>query len=64
MLLLFVQVSSCFWNSDQSLLVTCSQDKVVQIWSITQNTVELQNTFSCISRLQLLVLANLLSLFL
>eukprot|EP00066_Takifugu_rubripes_P013620 XP_011602886.1 PREDICTED: probable E3 ubiquitin-protein ligase HERC1 isoform X2 [Takifugu rubripes] len=43
------KVSSCFWNSDQSLLATCSQDKVVQIWSITQNTVELHNTFSCIS---------------
>lgn len=47
---MFFQVSSCFWNSDQGLLVTCSQDKVVQIWSITQSTVELQNTFSCISR--------------
>lgn len=50
---LFEQVSSCFWNSDQNLLATCSQDKVVQIWSLTQSTVELQNTFSCISRLDL-----------
>lgn len=55
---MFVQVSCCFWNSDQSLLVTCSQDKVVQIWSITQDTVELQNTFSCISRSYLLVLSD------
>lgn len=57
---MFFQVSSCFWNRDQSLLVTCSQDKVVQIWSVAQNTVELQNTFSCISRLWLPVLSNLL----
>lgn len=46
-----VQVTSCFWNSDQSLLATCSQDKVVQLWSVSQNTVELQTTFSCITRL-------------
>lgn len=52
-----VQVTSCSWNSDQSLLATCSQDKVVQLWSINQNTVELQNTFSCITRLCPLVLA-------
>ncbi|XP_042364650.1 probable E3 ubiquitin-protein ligase HERC1 isoform X3 [Plectropomus leopardus] len=43
------KVSSCSWNSDQSLLATCSQDKVVQLWSISQNTVELQTTFSCIA---------------
>lgn len=49
-----VQVTSCFWNSDQSLLATCSQDKVVQLWSISQSTVELQTTFSCITRLCLL----------
>lgn len=49
-----VQVTSCFWNSDQSLLATCSQDKVVQLWSISQSSVELQTTFSCITRLCLL----------
>ncbi|XP_033501994.2 putative E3 ubiquitin-protein ligase HERC1 isoform X9 [Epinephelus lanceolatus] len=43
------KVTSCSWNSDQSLLATCSQDKVVQLWSISQNTVELQTTFSCIT---------------
>ncbi|XP_029024458.1 probable E3 ubiquitin-protein ligase HERC1 isoform X3 [Betta splendens] len=43
------KVASCFWSSDQALLATCSQDKVVQLWSISQNTVELQNTFSCIT---------------
>lgn len=45
-----VQVTSCSWNSDQSLLATCSQDKVVQLWSISQSNVELQTTFSCITR--------------
>ncbi|CAN9504281.1 unnamed protein product [Ophioblennius macclurei] len=43
------KVASCHWSSDQSLLATCSQDKVVQLWSISQNTVELQTTFSCIT---------------
>ncbi|XP_029941533.1 probable E3 ubiquitin-protein ligase HERC1 [Salarias fasciatus] len=43
------KVASCHWSSDQSLLATCSQDKVVQLWSISQNTVELQATFSCIT---------------
>ncbi|XP_074474894.1 putative E3 ubiquitin-protein ligase HERC1 isoform X1 [Sebastes fasciatus] len=43
------KVTSCSWNSDQSLLATCSQDKVVQLWSMSQNTVELQTTFSCIT---------------
>ncbi|XP_033952277.1 probable E3 ubiquitin-protein ligase HERC1 isoform X3 [Pseudochaenichthys georgianus] len=43
------KVTSCSWNSDQSLLATCSQDKVVQLWSLSQNTVELQTTFSCIT---------------
>lgn len=41
-------VSSC-WNNDQSLLATCSQDKVVQLWNISPNGVELQNTFSCVA---------------
>lgn len=45
-----VQVTSCFWNSDQSLLATCSQDKVVQLWSVSQNTIELHTTFSCVTR--------------
>ncbi|XP_065821674.1 probable E3 ubiquitin-protein ligase HERC1 isoform X4 [Labrus bergylta] len=43
------KVTSCSWNSDQSLLATCSQDKVVQLWSISQSNVELQTTFSCIT---------------
>uniref|UniRef100_UPI0037E82BA5 probable E3 ubiquitin-protein ligase HERC1 n=1 Tax=Semicossyphus pulcher TaxID=241346 RepID=UPI0037E82BA5 len=43
------KVTSCSWNSDQSLLATCSQDKVVQLWSISQCSVELQTTFSCIT---------------
>ncbi|XP_023136650.2 probable E3 ubiquitin-protein ligase HERC1 isoform X3 [Amphiprion ocellaris] len=43
------KVASCYWSSEQSLLATCSQDKVVQLWSISQNTVELQTTFSCIT---------------
>ncbi|XP_032396192.1 probable E3 ubiquitin-protein ligase HERC1 isoform X4 [Etheostoma spectabile] len=43
------KVTSCSWNNEQSLLATCSQDKVVQLWSIGQNTVELQTTFSCIT---------------
>lgn len=48
-------MTSCSWNSDQNLLATCSQDKVVQLWSISQNNVELQTTFSCITRLRTLV---------
>ncbi|XP_075899766.1 putative E3 ubiquitin-protein ligase HERC1 isoform X1 [Nelusetta ayraudi] len=44
------KVTSCFWNSDQSLLATCSQDKVVQLWSVSQNAIELHTTFSCITR--------------
>ncbi|XP_034402246.1 probable E3 ubiquitin-protein ligase HERC1 isoform X2 [Cyclopterus lumpus] len=43
------KVTSCSWNSDQNLLATCSQDKVVQLWSISQTTVELHSTFSCIT---------------
>ncbi|XP_022618571.1 probable E3 ubiquitin-protein ligase HERC1 [Seriola dumerili] len=43
------KVASCSWSSEQSLLATCSQDKVVQLWSINQNSVELQTTFSCIT---------------
>ncbi|XP_040012788.1 probable E3 ubiquitin-protein ligase HERC1 isoform X4 [Xiphias gladius] len=43
------RVASCSWSSEQSLLATCSQDKVVQLWSISQNAVELQTTFSCIT---------------
>ncbi|XP_067431216.1 probable E3 ubiquitin-protein ligase HERC1 isoform X5 [Thunnus thynnus] len=43
------KVASCSWNSEQNLLATCSQDKVVQLWSISQNTVELHTTFSCIT---------------
>uniref|UniRef100_A0A3B3D6X5 Uncharacterized protein n=1 Tax=Oryzias melastigma TaxID=30732 RepID=A0A3B3D6X5_ORYME len=46
-----VMVASCFWSSEHSLIATCSQDSVVQLWSIGQNSVELQTTFSCISRL-------------
>ncbi|KAK7896525.1 hypothetical protein WMY93_021850 [Mugilogobius chulae] len=40
---------SCSWNKDQSFLATCSQDKVVQLWNIKANGVELQNTFSCVA---------------
>uniref|UniRef100_A0A8C2X9J9 HECT-type E3 ubiquitin transferase n=1 Tax=Cyclopterus lumpus TaxID=8103 RepID=A0A8C2X9J9_CYCLU len=47
------KVTSCSWNSDQNLLATCSQDKVVQLWSISQTTVELHSTFSCITRCRL-----------
>ncbi|XP_013861909.1 probable E3 ubiquitin-protein ligase HERC1 isoform X4 [Austrofundulus limnaeus] len=43
------KVASCAWNSEQGLLATCSQDKVVQLWRISQSTVELQTTFSCIA---------------
>ncbi|KAM7392705.1 hypothetical protein PAMA_007702 [Pampus argenteus] len=43
------KVASCSWNSEQSLLATCSQDKVVQLWNISQNAVELHTTFSCIT---------------
>ncbi|XP_078812489.1 putative E3 ubiquitin-protein ligase HERC1 isoform X5 [Oryzias latipes] len=43
------KVASCFWSSEHSFLATCSQDSVVQLWSIGQNSVELQTTFSCIS---------------
>ncbi|KAL6096756.1 uncharacterized protein ACO6RY_06004 [Pungitius sinensis] len=43
------KVTSCSWNSDQNLLATCSQDKVVQLWSISQSNVELHTTFSCIT---------------
>ncbi|XP_056259321.1 probable E3 ubiquitin-protein ligase HERC1 isoform X3 [Seriola aureovittata] len=43
------KVASCSWSSEQSLLATCSQDKVVQLWTINQNSVELQTTFSCIT---------------
>ncbi|KAM4720559.1 putative E3 ubiquitin-protein ligase HERC1 isoform 3-T4 [Anableps anableps] len=42
------KVASCSWSSDQGLLATCSQDKVVQLWRVNQSTVELQTTFSCI----------------
>ncbi|XP_038130884.1 probable E3 ubiquitin-protein ligase HERC1 isoform X2 [Cyprinodon tularosa] len=42
------KVACCSWSSDQGLLATCSQDKVVQLWKISQSTVELQTTFSCI----------------
>uniref|UniRef100_A0A8C7YQF4 E3 ubiquitin-protein ligase HERC1 n=1 Tax=Oryzias sinensis TaxID=183150 RepID=A0A8C7YQF4_9TELE len=48
------KVASCFWSSEHSFLATCSQDSVVQLWSIGQNSGELQTTFSCISRLHLL----------
>jgi len=51
----YLQVTSCSWNSDQNLLATCSQDKVVQLWSISQHSVELHSTFSCITRCCLLV---------
>ncbi|KAJ0013027.1 hypothetical protein NQD34_017361 [Periophthalmus magnuspinnatus] len=43
------KVVSCSWNNDQSFLATCSQDKVVQLWNIRANVVELQNTFSCVA---------------
>ncbi|XP_034457870.1 probable E3 ubiquitin-protein ligase HERC1 isoform X1 [Hippoglossus hippoglossus] len=43
------KVASCSWSSEQNLLATCSQDKVVQLWSISHNTAELQTTFSCIT---------------
>ncbi|XP_028274446.1 probable E3 ubiquitin-protein ligase HERC1 isoform X2 [Parambassis ranga] len=43
------KVASCSWSSEQSLLATCSQDKVVQLWSVSPNSVELQTTFSCIT---------------
>uniref|UniRef100_A0A1A7W928 HECT-type E3 ubiquitin transferase n=1 Tax=Iconisemion striatum TaxID=60296 RepID=A0A1A7W928_9TELE len=43
------KVACCSWSSEQSLLATCSQDKVVQLWRVSQNTVELQTTFSCIA---------------
>ncbi|KAF0031589.1 hypothetical protein F2P81_016144 [Scophthalmus maximus] len=43
------KVASCSWSSEQSLLATCSQDKVVQLWSVSQSAAELQTTFSCIT---------------
>ncbi|XP_028317880.1 probable E3 ubiquitin-protein ligase HERC1 [Gouania willdenowi] len=43
------KVASCYWSSGQNLLATCSLDKVVQLWSISQNTVELQATFSTVT---------------
>uniref|UniRef100_A0A1A8FK92 HECT-type E3 ubiquitin transferase n=1 Tax=Nothobranchius korthausae TaxID=1143690 RepID=A0A1A8FK92_9TELE len=43
------KVACCSWSNEQSLLATCSQDKVVQLWRVSQNTVELQTTFSCIA---------------
>ncbi|XP_058472668.1 probable E3 ubiquitin-protein ligase HERC1 [Solea solea] len=43
------KVASCYWSSEQNLLATCSQDKVVQLWSMSHNTAELQTTFSCIT---------------
>lgn len=43
-------MASCSWSSEQNLLATCSQDKVVQLWSVSHNSVELQTTFSCITR--------------
>ncbi|XP_054612956.1 probable E3 ubiquitin-protein ligase HERC1 isoform X1 [Dunckerocampus dactyliophorus] len=43
------KMATCFWNSEQNLLATCSQDKVVQLWSISENNAQLHTTFSCIS---------------
>ncbi|XP_061657060.1 probable E3 ubiquitin-protein ligase HERC1 isoform X5 [Syngnathoides biaculeatus] len=43
------KVATCLWNSEQSLLATCSQDKVVQLWSISDNNAQLHTTFSCIT---------------
>ncbi|XP_061887279.1 probable E3 ubiquitin-protein ligase HERC1 isoform X3 [Entelurus aequoreus] len=43
------KTATCFWNSEQSLLATCSQDKVVQLWSISENNAQLHTTFSCIT---------------
>ncbi|KAM9794366.1 putative E3 ubiquitin-protein ligase HERC1 isoform 3-T6 [Syngnathus typhle] len=43
------KVATCFWNSEQTLLATCSQDKVVQLWSVSENNAQLHTTFSCIT---------------
>ncbi|XP_068190129.1 probable E3 ubiquitin-protein ligase HERC1 isoform X2 [Antennarius striatus] len=43
------KVTSCSWSADQNLLATCSQDKVVQLWSVGRSAVELHTTFSCIT---------------
>ncbi|XP_051907348.1 probable E3 ubiquitin-protein ligase HERC1 isoform X3 [Hippocampus zosterae] len=43
------KVATCLWNNEQSLLATCSQDKVVQLWSISENNAQLHTTFSCIT---------------
>ncbi|XP_057674688.1 probable E3 ubiquitin-protein ligase HERC1 isoform X1 [Corythoichthys intestinalis] len=43
------KIATCSWNSEQNLLATCSQDKVVQLWSISENNAQLHTTFSCIT---------------
>ncbi|XP_072310878.1 probable E3 ubiquitin-protein ligase HERC1 isoform X3 [Eucyclogobius newberryi] len=43
------KVVSSSWNKEQNFLATCSQDKVVQLWNIKANVLELQNTFSCVA---------------
>ncbi|KAM3873957.1 putative E3 ubiquitin-protein ligase HERC1 [Diretmus argenteus] len=43
------KVTSCSWNSEQSLLATWSQDRMVKLWGITQHSAELQTTFSCVT---------------
>ncbi|XP_029920656.1 probable E3 ubiquitin-protein ligase HERC1 isoform X2 [Myripristis murdjan] len=45
----YSKVTYCSWNNEQSLLATWSQDRMVQLWSISQNTAELQTTLSCIT---------------
>ncbi|KAM8872529.1 putative E3 ubiquitin-protein ligase HERC1 isoform 2-T2 [Synchiropus picturatus] len=43
------KVASCSWNSEQNLLATCSQDKVVQLWTINPISADLHTTFSCVT---------------
>uniref|UniRef100_UPI003AAEB7BA probable E3 ubiquitin-protein ligase HERC1 n=1 Tax=Centroberyx gerrardi TaxID=166262 RepID=UPI003AAEB7BA len=45
----YSKVTSCSWNNEQSLLATWSQDRMVQLWSISQNTAELQTMLSCVT---------------
>ncbi|KAF7670462.1 hypothetical protein LDENG_00124780 [Lucifuga dentata] len=45
----YSKVTSCSWNSEQNLLATWSQDRMMQLWNINHNSVELQSTFSCIT---------------
>ncbi|XP_076014530.1 putative E3 ubiquitin-protein ligase HERC1 isoform X2 [Genypterus blacodes] len=43
----YSKVINCSWNSEQSLLASWSQDRMMQLWNINQNTVELKTTLSC-----------------